>query len=143
MSLDTADNEKRDGHRTAEETASRNAAGCLDKLLLIATALLVTVVGCAAFWFADVYHVKPVWVFLAINSIFMGFLLIKDFRTNLKQKRFVLFLLAWAAVHGALIIGLMRYVPFGAWYLFIVVEGTVGVLLANYWFQARPVNWGK
>jgi hypothetical protein len=141
MPLDTAHNEEPDGHRTAEETASRNAAGCLDKLLLIATALLVTMVGFAAFWFADVYHVKPVWVFFAINSIFMGFLLIKDFRNNLKRKRFVLFLLAWAAAHGAVIIGLMRYVPLGAWYLFIVVEGTVGVLLANYLFQARPANW--
>jgi hypothetical protein len=73
----------------------------------------------------------------------MGFLLIKNFRNNLKQNFFVLFLLAWAAAHGALIIGLMRYVPFGVWFLFIVAEGTGGVLLANSLFRARPVNWGK
>jgi hypothetical protein len=143
MSLDTAHNEERDGHRIVEETASRPPDGCLDKLLLIACALLVSGVGFAAFWFADVYRIKPVWLFFAINSIFMGFLLVRDFRTSIKQKKFVLYLLVWAASHGALIIWLMGHVPIGLWPLFILVEGTAGVLLANSLFRARPVNWDK
>jgi hypothetical protein len=109
---------------------------------LVGAALLVCVIGVGAFMLADEYHVNPAWVFLAINSIFMAFLLVKDFRKNARKRPFILYLLAWAAAHGIVMICLMRYAPLGVWPLVIVAEGTVGILLANYLFGILPDDLG-
>ena len=130
------------GRRDGNESKASPPDGCLDRVLLVGAALLLIVVFGSAFWLVDEYHLNPAWVFLAINSIGMAFLLVKDFRKNAKKRPFLLYLLAWAAVHGILMICLMRYAPLGVWSFVIVAEGTVGILLANYLFGIQPDDSG-
>jgi len=111
-----------------------------DKVLLVGSALVVCVVGGGAFWIAEDYHVKPAWVFFAWNSILMAPLFLRDFRTHLRKPFFVIYLAAWAAVHGLLIVGLMRWVPLGYWLICILIEGTIGLVLADYLFGIRPTT---
>src|SRR5262249_51211141 len=112
--------------------------GCLDKVLLIATALLVCITGLAAFWLADFYHVSPIWVFVAWNSILLVPLFIRDFRTHLRRPSFVVFLIAWALIHGLLIATLMRWLSIAAIVPFMAIELTIGLVLADYMFGIRP-----
>ncbi len=127
------------GPREAKARRSQ-ASGCLDKVLLVGSALVVCVVGGGAFWIAEDYHVKPAWVFFAWNSILMAPLFLRDFRTHLRKPFFVIYLAAWAAVHGLLIVGLMRWVPLGYWLICILIEGTIGLVLADYLFGIRPTT---
>ena len=114
------------------------ARGCLDKVLLVGVAVLVCVIGGAAFWFADEYHVNPAWVFVAWNSIFIALSFIRRFRSHLKKPSFVAYLIAWAVIHGLLAVTLMRWFSIPATLPFIAIELTLGVFAADYFFNIQP-----
>jgi hypothetical protein len=117
------------------ETSKRS--GCLDKALLVGAALLVCVIGGAAFWIADAYHINPMWVFLLWNSMFIVHLSFKDFRTHLRKPTFVVFLIAWGVVHGLVVVVMMRRIPVALWIFVISFELLVGYLLADRIFGIR------
>jgi hypothetical protein len=110
-----------------------------DRVLLILLALLVCVVGVSSGLLALANHVNSAWFFVAWNSIVMVPVFIRDFRTQLRKPLFVAFLVAWAVAHGFLILGLMRWgIGFVYGPLFMLLEGTVGLLVANHLFDIRP-----
>ena len=85
----------------------------LDGILLVVTALLLCATSVGAFLLADIYHVSPLWVFFAFNSVGLVVILIKDFRGQVRRPKFVAYLAVWAVVHGLLIVGLIHWrVPF-------------------------------
>jgi hypothetical protein len=114
---------------------------CLDKVLLIVVSLLVCVIGGAAFWLADEYHFNPLWVFAAWNSILLVPILIKDFRLHLKKPSFVVYLVAWAFIHGLLVAALMRWFSVPAMLPFLAVEIIAGLVAADYFFDIQPRGW--
>lgn len=101
-----------------------------DRLLLIGAALLVCVLGVGAFAVADAYHINPAWVFFGWNSILLIPVVGGDFRTKFKQPRFVLFFLVWMAVHGALVVWLMRALSIEVWMLAMAIELAIGYFVA-------------
>ncbi len=110
-----------------------------DKLLLILMALLVCLAVLASGLFALANHVNSAWFFVAWNSIVMVPVFIRDFHTQLRKPLFVAFLVAWAVAHGFLILSLLRWgIGFAYWPLFMLLEGTVGLLVANHLFDIRP-----
>jgi hypothetical protein len=111
--------------------------GCLDKVLMVAVALIVCGFGGAAFWLAEDYHVNPAWVFFLLNSLVMVPIFIKDFRGHLRKPAFCAFLVGWAVVHGLVVVTLMRWTPLGVWILGMAVELGLGFLLAERIFGIR------
>jgi len=119
------------------KTSRLSTTGCLDKVLLVGAALLVCIVGGAAFWIADVYHINPMWVFFLWNSLFIVHLSFKDFRTHLRKPAFVAFLIVWGIVHGVVVVAMMRRIPVALWILVISFELLVGYLIADRIFGIR------
>jgi len=115
----------------------------LDRGLLIGTALLVGTTSVGSFWLADYFHVNPIWVFAAWNSILMVPLFIKDFRANLKKPSFVAYLVAWALIHGLLVATLMRWLSIPAMLPFLAIELIGGLLAADYFFDIQPSKKGE
>jgi hypothetical protein len=74
-----------------------------DKLRLVGVAVLVCVIGVAAFMLAEIYHVNPFWGFFAWGSISSIPLFVRDFRGQIKRPAFVLFLAAWVVLHGLIV----------------------------------------
>jgi hypothetical protein len=65
----------------------------------------------------------------------MVVMLINDFRGQLKA------LAVWAVVHGLLIVGLMHWrLPFALWSVCMLIELTLGLVLAGYLFGIRPTS---
>jgi len=123
---------------TLDIKPSESAAnGCLDKVLLVGAAVFVCVVQVAAFWIADVYHVNPVWVFFLLNSMYIVYLAVKDFRIHLKKPAFVAFLIIWGMIHGLVVVVLMRWTPITVWFLGISLELGIGFVLADRVFDIR------
>jgi hypothetical protein len=120
--------------RSSEPSKS---SGCLDKVLLVGAALLVCVIGGAAFWIAEDYHVNPAWVFFLWNSAIMVPIFIKDFRSHLRKPAFVAFLVVWGITHGLVVVVLMRCAPITVWFLGISIELLVGFMLADRIFGVR------
>jgi|SRR5882762_2563504 len=112
--------------------------GCLDRVLLICTALFVGTTSVGSFWLADYFQVKPVWVFASWNSILMVPLFIRDFRCHLNKPSFVAYLVAWALIHGLLVATLMRWLSIPAMLPFLAIELIAGLLAADYFFDIRP-----
>src|SRR6266481_9867818 len=113
---------------------------CLDRLLLVGAALLVCVMGGAAFWFAEDYRVNPAWIFVAWNSIWLVPLFIRDFRNHLRRPSFVAFLGAWAVIHGLLVVTLMRWLSIPAMLPILAIELAAGLAAADFAFGIRPAN---
>jgi hypothetical protein len=108
-----------------------------DRGLLIGSAVLVCVIGGAAFWLADDYHMNPLWVFLAMNSVGFIWVIGRRLRSHWKKPLFIVFLVAWVAIHTAVVVVLMAWVPLLYWLPLIAVELFVG-FLAAYWLFGVP-----
>jgi hypothetical protein len=109
-----------------------------DKLLLLATAILVAVVTSGSFFFAAVYHVNEWFIFAAWNSILLVPLFIKDFKTHLSNYLFVAFLFSWAVMHGLILAALLRWTTIALALPILFVELTAGLALADILFGIRP-----
>jgi hypothetical protein len=109
-----------------------------DQMLVLGVAVLVCVLGVASFWLADVYHMNEVWIFFALNSILLIPLFAKRFRGHWKRPAFLLFFAGWMAVHGLIILGLMRWVPFLYWPIFILLELMAAFQFASWLFGISP-----
>jgi len=67
--------------------------------MLVATALLVVVVGVSTFFMVDEPH--AVWVFLGwVGVSFFAAAVRWDYRREFRSLNFVLFFLCWIAVYG-------------------------------------------
>jgi len=113
-------------------------SGCRDKVLLLGAALLVCVIGGGAFLLGEIYHINPAWLFFAWNSILLIPIIGTDFRNQLKKPAFVIFFAAWMAVHGLVVIALMKWVPIALWIPSIGIEFFVGYFVAHYAFHSEP-----
>jgi hypothetical protein len=115
----------------------------LDIVRLIGTAILVCVIGVGAFIAGEIYHVNPVWLFLSWNSIWLFLILGKSFRGHFRNPQFTAFFLMWMAVHGTVVVLLMRWVRMLYWVPLIGLELFVGFLAANLLFGIVPDRKGS
>src|SRR5947208_11043608 len=86
-------------------------SGCRDRVLLLGAALLVCVVGGGAFLLGEIYHINPAWLFFAWNSILLIPIIGADFRNQLKKPAFAIFFATWMALHGLVVVALMKWAP--------------------------------
>jgi len=126
----------------SEECATRRTkikpGGCLDKFLLVGAAFVVCVVGVAAFWLAEDYHVNPAWVFFAGNSILLIPLVGADFRKQFTKPSFIIFFAFWMIMHGLTVLALMRWVDVLYWIPLLGVELFAGYFVAYSVFDVPP-----
>ena len=111
------------------------ARGFLDRALLLVVALTVCLVGGAAFWMAEDYHINPAWVFLAGNSILLIPLVAGDFRGMFRKPSFILFFVFWMVIHGLTVLSLMRWVSLAYWIPLLALELAVGYFIAYSFFD--------
>jgi hypothetical protein len=96
------------------------------------------VIGCGSFLLGELYHISPDWLFLSWNSIGMSLILWKGFRRHFKNASFTAFFLLWMAVHGTVVVLLMRWVRMLYWIPLMALELFVGFLAASLLFGIVP-----
>ena len=118
-----------------EQRVSKQIA---DSFLLIGAALVVCIVGGAAFLIADVRHVNPLWVFLSLISIVFFAGIAEDYRNELRSGRFILFVCGWLIINIVLIVAVLGL--FGWMYLIaaLLLEQFLFYLSAYWLFGLRP-----
>ncbi len=99
---------------------------------------MVCTLGVSAFWLADDYHVNPIWLFFAFNSIGFILVVVRKFHTHPKTFLFVGYFVLWLVVHGIVVVVLMGWVPFLYWLPIIGLELFVGYLAAYRLFGLPP-----
>jgi len=109
-----------------------------DRVRLVGTAVLVCLILGTSFLVADTYHISVAWVFLSWNSIWLFLILRKGFRGHFKNAWFTAFFLLWMAVHGTVVVMLMRWVRMLYWVPLMGLELFVGFLSADLLFGIRP-----
>ena len=119
------------------ETSTRESRD-RDSVRLVGTAVLVILIGGAAFLAADTYHINVAWVFLSWNSIWFFVALRKGFRRHFRNAKFTAFLLLWMVIHGTVVVLLMRWVRLQYWTPLMALELLVGFLAADLLFGIRP-----
>jgi len=119
--------------------ATRPRSGIWDRLFLVVVALVVCIVAVSSFVFAQIFHVNPIWIFFAGNSILMIPMFVREFRAFWKDPAFIAFFLVWMIVHGLLIVCLMRWSELAFWPVFILLELSAGFVTAH-WLFGVPLN---
>jgi hypothetical protein len=96
------------------------------------------VIGCGSFLLGEIYHINPAWLFFSWNSIWLLVSVGKRFRNHFKKPEFTAFFLIWTAVHGTVVVLLMRWVRMLYWIPLMGIELFVGFLSANLLFGIVP-----
>jgi hypothetical protein len=118
------------------ENARRNKA--LDRLLLLAFAIVIAVLGVAAFWIADDHHVNPGWVIAAGAGVVFVLVVGWGYRSKFRSPGLIAFFTAWLFVHVGILLlvlgwlGILYYLPF------LVAELWVGYMIAIWLFGPPP-----
>jgi hypothetical protein len=114
----------------------KGASGFRDRALLVASAIIVCVIGVGAFWIAGDSGTGPLWVFFGLNAI--GFIVVvgRKFRKHWNTPSFILFFLAWLLLHGIVATMLAASLPILYWLPIFGVELFVGFLAAYLLFGA-------
>jgi hypothetical protein len=101
---------------------------------LLGTALLICFVFVGSFTLSDLYGVSPVPMLIVWNSILMIPLFWRDFRSLWKKPSFVAFFVIWMLFHGLVVVALMRWTSIINWPVGILLELTLGLLIAHWLF---------
>ena len=109
-----------------------------DKFYLVGSALLVCVVGVSAFVAAEIYHLNPLWVFLAIISIGFFAFVREEYRRELRNARFVAFVCGWLLVNCIVVVSVLA--SFGWLYLIpaLLLEQFLFYMTAYWIFGLEP-----
>jgi len=109
----------------------------VDRFLLVGSALIVCIVGGAAFFLAEAHNINPLWVI--VSFIAVGFIAgaREDYRREFRSVRFVAFVCGWAVVNVIIFI-----VVLGLWgWLFLIpalfLEQVLFYMTA-YWLFGLP-----
>jgi hypothetical protein len=114
----------------AQVSLGKGESGFRDRLLLVASAIIVCIIGVGAFWIAGDSHKGLLWVFFGLNTIGFAFVVGRKFPKHWKSPSFVFFFLAWLLLHGIVATTLAASVPFLYWLPIFGVELFVGFLAA-------------
>jgi hypothetical protein len=112
-----------------------------DRILLVGAALSVCLIGGGVVLALEIYHIDQAWFFFAWSSIFLLPLVGKEFRSYFRQPAFVAFFAVWMAVHGATVVGMIRWVPAPIWPLVLLLELAAGFIAAQ-WLFSFPLREG-
>lgn len=110
-----------------------------DRILLLVAALSVCVIGGGVVLAFEIYHINLKWFFFAWSSIFLLPLVGKEFRSYFRQPAFVAFFTVWMCIHGATVVGMIRWTPVVAWPLILVAELAAGFIAAH-WLFGFPLH---
>jgi hypothetical protein len=136
--LKIADVAGHEHNRISQQPPKTPTVGFLDKVLLVGLAVLICVIGVAAFVLGETCHVNPSWQFFAWGSIGVVPLFVRNFRGQSKRPGFVLFLAAWVLVHGLIVASLIHWVSLVFWLPVFGLEFIVGYLAMFWLFGAVP-----
>jgi hypothetical protein len=115
---------------------SRNAV--VDKLKMLAIAVVVIVVGLSAFYLTERYHVDPAWVFMAIASLSFLPVIGWDYRSHFKSPLFMLFLAFWSLIHGLVFVVVMRRFGWVYWVGALLLELFIFYAITDWLFGLEP-----
>jgi hypothetical protein len=116
----------------------KRESGFRDSLLLVASALIVCILGVGAFWIAGDSHTGPIWVFFGLNAIGFTVVVGRKFPNRWTTPSFVVFFLVWLLLHGIVATMLAASVPIIYWLPIFGVELFVGFLAAYLLFGVLP-----
>lgn len=110
----------------------------VDRLLLLCAALLVAVVGVAAFWIVDDYQLNPAWVFAAGAGLVFFLVVGWGYRTKFRSATFVTFFLAWMCLHISVFLLVLAFLGFLYYLPLLVIELWIGYTVAIWFFGPPP-----
>ena len=121
-------------------TVTKSSIGRFDGLKLLASALLVAIIGVSSDLVAIYYHVSVLTMFLAWMGV--GFIakIAVDFRGLLKRPSFLSFIVAWLSVHLLVLAASWLYLGLAGWVAAMFVELALGYWLAHRIFKVYPVD---
>jgi hypothetical protein len=96
------------------------------------------VIGVAAVVLGEIYHASPVWFFFAWNSIFFIPLIGRDFRGQFKAPQFRGVFGIWVALHGTMVVLLIKWIRMLYWAPLIAIELFLGYLIVSWLFGILP-----
>lgn len=110
----------------------------LDMFYLVGAAVLLCVLGAAAFIVADIYHVNPLWVMVSFISVgfFVGAR--EDYRKEFRSTRFVAFVCDWVVINGIVIIALLSLFGWGWLIPALLLEQFLFSMTAYWFFDVPP-----
>ena len=109
----------------------------LDMLYLMAAALLVCIIGGAAFLVADICHVNLLWVIVSLISV--GFLAgaREDYRKEFRSPRFVAFVCGWVVINVGVFIVFLSLLGW-LWLIPALLLEQFLFYMTAYWFFGVP-----
>lgn len=102
--------------------------------MLLASAILVCVIGVGAFWVATDYQADTRWIFFGLNGIGFVAVVARKFPNQGKDPSFILFFMVWLIAHGIIATTLAASLPILYWVPIFGVELFVGFLVADMMF---------
>ena len=110
----------------------------LDLFCLIGAALLVCALCMGAFIVADLRHINPFWIFLALLSVVFFAGAWEEYRKAFRSIRFVLFVFVWILINVAVVVLLLG--SFGWLYLIpaLLFEQFLFYMTAYWLFDLQP-----
>lgn len=109
-----------------------------DVLLLIASSLVVAVIGVGLFWTVDVLQVSPAWVFGSLSAITLFLVVGWGYRKLFCSPAFIAFFAAWTLIHVAILLVVLAYLGFPYYIPIVVLELWVGYTIAIWQFGPPP-----
>jgi hypothetical protein len=110
----------------------------LDRLWMLASAFALIAICFAVFWVGELYHVSPAWYFMGVMAL--GFIATAgwDLRSKFKSPAFILFFLAWLAIHLVVVALAIGYLAWLYWIPVVLFEMWVGYTVAVMLFGLPP-----
>ena len=110
----------------------------LDMLYLVGAALLVCIIGEAAFLVADICHVNPLWVIVSLISVGFFAGAREDYRKEFRSLRFVAFVCGWVVIS---LVVFIVFLSFLGWLWLIpalLLEQFLFYMTAHWFFGVPP-----
>lgn len=110
----------------------------LDLCLVVASALVICVLGVGAFAIASIRHVNPIWIFLGLISagFFAG--VREEYRKEFRSARFVLFVLGWLVINSAVVVVIVAFLGWIWLFPVLFLEQALFYMSAYWLFGLKP-----
>jgi cation transport ATPase len=98
--------------RTSEESrlaSKKRESRFWDVLALLASSLLVVIVGVGSFMVGDAYHVSSNWILSVWLTLFFWIMIGWNYRGEFKSVYFLVFFFAWSVVHSLIVLAFFTW----------------------------------
>jgi hypothetical protein len=120
------------------EAPRGKASVVVDKLKMLAVAVVLIMGLLSVFFLADKYHVNPAWVFMATASLSFLPTIGWDYRRHFKSPLFIVYLGLWSLVHGLVFVVFMKRYGWAGWLPAMFIELFVFYFTTSLVFRLDP-----